>query len=494
VVQDARASSSKGLAYVQYGDSGSAARALQELDGASFQGRLLHILPALDKKSKKLDDYEISKLPLKKQKEINRKREAGSTAFSWNSLYMNPDAVLSSVADRLGVPKAELLDPTSSDAAVKQAHAETHVIHETKTYLAANGINVDAFKQPYRDDRTLLVKNFLFGVTIEDLRQLFEPHGQISQMLMPPTGTMAIVRYSDARAATNALKQLGYKNLKGSVLFLERGPRGLFDEVAAARHGGEIKQLHDCELNPQKPSEETIGFIGSATSTLFVRNLNFATTTARLKEVFQPLAGFLSARVKTKIDPKRPGEALSMGFGFVDFRTPSQAQAALSVMHGHKLDNHQLVVEASHKANDAAEERRRDDLGKKLEAKKTKVVIKNLPFEASKKDVRALFSAYGQLRSIRLPKKFDHSTRGFAFADFVSAKEAENAIAALTNTHLLGRRLVLEFATGDAIDPEDEIRAMEQRVSLQTNIVNLSKMTGSGRKKFTVGARDTEDH
>lgn len=407
---------------------------------------------------------------------------------------MNPDAVLSSVADRLGVPKAELLDPTSSDAAVKQAHAETHIIQETKTYLAANGINIDAFKQPSRDDRTLLVKNFPFGVTIEDLRQLFEPHGQISQMLMPPTGTMAIVRYSDARAATNALKQLGYKNLKGSVLFLERGPRGLFDEVAAARHGGEIKQLRDCELNPQKPSEETSGFIGSATSTLYVRNLNFATTTARLKEVFQPLAGFLSARVKTKIDPKRPGEALSMGFGFVDFRTPSQAQAALSVMNGRKLDNHELVVEASHKANDTAEERRRDDLGKKLEAKKTKVVIKNLPFEASKKEVRALFSAYGQLRSIRLPKKFDHSTRGFAFADFVSAKEAENAIAALTNTHLLGRRLVLEFATGDAIDPEDEIRAMEQRVSLQTNIVNLSKMTGSGRKKFTVGARDTEDH
>jgi multiple RNA-binding domain-containing protein 1 len=182
-----------------------------------------------------------------------------------------------------------------------------------------------------------------------------------------------------------------------------------------------------------------------------------------------------------------------MGFGFVDFRTPSQAQAALSVMNGHELDNHRLVVEASHKTKDVAEERRRDDLGKKLEAKKTKVVIKNLPFEASKKDVRALFSAYGQLRSIRLPKKFDQSTRGFAFADFVSAKEAGNAIAALTNTHLLGRRLVLEFATGDAIDPEDEIRTMEQRVSLQTNIVNLSKMTGSGRKKFDIDARDAEN-
>jgi multiple RNA-binding domain-containing protein 1 len=404
---------------------------------------------------------------------------------------MNPDAVLSSVADRLGVGKSELLDPTSSDAAVKQAHAETHIIQETKSYLNAKGINLDAFKQSLRDDRTLLVKNFPFGVTIEDLRQLLEPHGHISQLLMPPTGTMAIVQYSEASQAAQALKQLAYKNLKGSVLFLEKGPRGLFDQQAA-RDSEKAKLSKPAQDSIQIPDEATDSRVKDPSSTLFVRNLNFATTTARLKEAFEPVTGFLSAKVKTRIDPKRPGQALSMGFGFVEFRTTSQARAAISVMNGHKLDDHELVVEFSRNATDTAEERRYDDVRKKLEAKKTKVIIKNLPFEASKKDIRSLFGAYGQLRSVRVPKKFDHSTRGFAFADFVSAKEAENAIEALANTHFLGRRLVLEFASGDAIDPEDEIRAMEQRVSQQTNMINLSKMTGSGRRKFTVDARDDE--
>jgi multiple RNA-binding domain-containing protein 1 len=438
-----------------------------------------------------LDDYEISKLPPKKQREINRKRGTANATFSWNSLYMNPDAVLSSVADRLGVGKSELLDPTSSDAAVKQAHAETHIIQETKSYLTAKGINLDAFKQSFRDDRTLLVKNFSFGVTTEDLRQLLEPHGHISQLLMPPTGTMAIVQYSEASQAAQALKQLAYKNLKGSVLFLEKGPRGLFDQQAAW-NSDKVKSSKPAQDSIQIPDEATDSRVKDPSSTLFVRNLNFATTTARLKEAFEPVTGFLSAKVKTRIDPKRPGQALSMGFGFVEFRTTSQARAAISVMNGHKLDDHELVVEFSRNATDTAEERRYDDVRKKLEAKKTKVVIKNLPFEASKKDVRSLFGAYGQLRSVRVPKKFDHSTRGFAFADFVSAKEAENAIEALANTHFLGRRLVLEFASGDAIDPEDEIRAMEQRVSQQTNVINLSKMTGSGRRKFTVDARDDE--
>lgn len=58
-------------------------------DGSVFQGRLLHILPAAAKKESKLDEFAISKLPLKKQKQIKRKAEAASATFNWNSLYMN---------------------------------------------------------------------------------------------------------------------------------------------------------------------------------------------------------------------------------------------------------------------------------------------------------------------------------------------------------------------------------------------------------------------
>ena len=485
-MRDARTSTSKGFAYVQYVEPSFATQALQKLDGSSFQGRLLHILPALDKKSNQLNEYEISKLPLKKQKDLKRKREASSTTFSWNSLYMNPDAVMSSVADRLGVNKADLLDPSSSEAAVKQAHAETHVIQETKSYFAANGVDVDAFKQSVRDDRSLLVKNFPFGVTTEDLKQVFEPFGQVSRVLLPPTGTIAVIQYSEPGIASQALKQVAYKNFKGSVLFLEKAPQGLFGQ-----QGSQQVKSSAISQDVNKGTESVPGSSSdAASSTLFVRNLNFTTTTSRLTELFQPLAGFLSARVKTKTDLKRPGEILSMGFGFVVFRSAAEAQAAMSVLNGHKLDDHELVIKISHRSTDAAEEGRREDIARKVESKSTKIIIKNLPFEASKRDIRALFGAYGQLRSVRVPKKFDNSTRGFAFADFMNAKEAENAIEALTNTHLLGRRLVLEFATGDTIDPEDEIRAMEQKVSHQTDTIHLNKMTGSTRTKFTVDARD----
>jgi multiple RNA-binding domain-containing protein 1 len=76
----------------------------------------------------------------------------------------------------------------------------------------------------------------------------------------------------------------------------------------------------------------------------------------------------------------------------------------------------------------------------------------------SNADILNIHSAHGQLKSVRLPKKFNSRTRGFAFLDFVSRHEAENAYAALRHTHLLGRHLVLEWAAEDGEQDLDALR------------------------------------
>lgn len=477
---------------MQYTEPDAAAGALHALDRTPFQGRLLHIMPADAKKESGLDDFAISKLPLKKQQQIKRKAEAASSVFNWNSLYMNSDAIISSISDRLGVSKSVLLDPTSSDAAVKQAHAETHVIQETKSYFTTNGVDLDAFKRRERGDTAILVKNFSYSTKLEELRELFQEYGILTRLLMPPSGTIAIVEFDHPDHARTAFSNLAYRKLKDSILFLEKAPKGLFDGKAS---NGDVS-TRDAQIS--KPLAKDLLERGRLqepvnTSTLFVRNLNFSTTTKGLHDIFQPLGGLLSARVKTKPDPKKPGQLLSMGFGFLEFRTKEDAQAALSAMDGYKLDGHELLIRASHRAVDATDERRKEDQARTASGRKTKIIIKNLPFEASRKDVRSLFGAYGQLRSVRVPKKFDSSTRGFAFAEFVTARESENAMASLGDTHLLGRRLVLEFAAEDAVNPEQEIEKMQQKVGRQTDKVALQNLTGTGRKKFNVEGADEMD-
>ncbi|KAL8839376.1 MAG: hypothetical protein Q9170_001770 [Blastenia crenularia] len=495
VPMDHQWGNNKGFAYVQYSDPESTTKAMQELDGKTFQGRLLHVIYSAARRQAGLDEFAVSKLPLKKQQQIKRRAEAASKTFNWNSMYMNADAVMSSISDRLGVPKSELLDPTSADAAVKQAHAETHIIQETKSYFSANGVDLDAFKRKDRGDTAILVKNFSYGTKADELQKLFEEYGTIRRLLMPPSGTIAIVDFLQVDHARTAFRGLAYRKFKESVLFLEKAPKDLFSlEIDMLSS----KAVTSDGMGSTKPSSSELANgpeqqLAVNTSTLFVRNLNFSTTSERLREVFRPLNGLLSARVKTRPDPKKPGQLLSMGFGFLEFRTKEQAQAALAAMNGYSLDGHELLIKASHKGADAAEERRREDTVKKVAGRRTKIIIKNLPFEASKKDVRSLFSSYGQLRSVRVPKKFDSSTRGFAFAEFITAREAENAMDALKDTHLLGRRLVLDFAAEDTIDPEQEIAKMQQKAGKQADKVALQRLTGSGRKKFNVGRDEDVD-
>jgi multiple RNA-binding domain-containing protein 1 len=309
---------------------------------------------------------------------VLRKKNATAATFNWNSLYLNTDAVLSTVAERLNISKAELLDPTSSDAAVKQAHAETHIIQETKGYFAKHGVDLDAFKRSAKGDVAILVKNIPHGVASDEIRQLFEEHGSIRRFLMPPAGMTAIVEFTNAGQAKSAFMSLSYKKMKDSILYLEKAPKDLFKEgaviatvpTAAPEKPGAVLSAQDL-LVEEPESTNTV--------TLHVKNLNFTTTTQNLSETFKPLAGFRSAVVRTKIDPKRG--VLSLGYGFVEFSSSETASAAMRAMDGYSLEGHSLKIQASHRGADAAEERRKEDAAKK--AGGTKILVKNLPFEAT---------------------------------------------------------------------------------------------------------------
>jgi multiple RNA-binding domain-containing protein 1 len=95
------------------------------------------------------------------------------------------------------------------------------------------------------------------------------------------------------------------------------------------------------------------------------------------------------------------------------------------------------------------------------------------------------FSAHGQLKSVRLPKRFDRRSRGFAFLEFVTRHEAENAYNALKHTHLLGRHLVLEWAE------EGEANIDELRRKAGVGFGDGSDMPG--RKRKLVLDEDGED-
>ncbi|KAF9261016.1 RNA-binding domain-containing protein [Marasmius fiardii PR-910] len=458
----------KGLAYVTFARPEDAVEAYEALDKKSFQGRLVHILGAVNRKGNPLIETEGKKRSVKDEKAAKRKSMAGKD-FNWSMLYMNSDAVASSIADRMAISKASLLNPdpdsteASTNPAVKLALAETHIINETKAYLETNGVVLSSFSSRARSDTTILVKNIPYGTTETQIRELFEPHGTVNRILIPPAGTIAVVDFDRPDEASKAFRAVAYRRLGNSVIYLEKAPLGIFSDTApvdkaesqavAYAHAIKIPEQESGNGDTEEPSL-------AAGTTLFIKNLAFSTTTERLMQVFRNLPSFAFARVQMKPDPKKPDGKLSMGYGFVGFKDLEGAKKAMKSMQDFVLDGHALHIKFAGRGQEESETGAASGTGSK--SRTTKMIVKNVPFEATKKDIRDLFGSHGHLKSVRLPKKFDSRTRGFAFLEFVSRHEAENAYATLRHTHLLGRHLVLEWAE----EAEQDIELLRKKTGV----------------------------
>ncbi|KAI5966960.1 MRD1 [Candida pseudojiufengensis] len=497
VAVDTRTGKSKGFVYVQFTNTENAVQAFESQDKEIFQGRLLHILPAEKKKSHRLDEFDLKNLPLKKQRELKKKEQAAKTQFSWNSLYMNTDAIMDSMAAKLGVSKSQLIDPENSSSAVKQALAEAHVIGDVRKFFEDKGVDLTSFNKKERDDKIILVKNFAFGTTIEELGETFSQYGPLKRMIMPPAGTIAIIEFKDAPSARAAFTKLAYKRFGSSILYLEKGPKDLFNrEPTTSENITEKKEpetenvvevkasVNDIMGEPQ--TEEDIEEIQGSSVSIFVKNLNFSTTVQQLADLFKSIPGYVTATVKTKPDPKNSGQTLSMGFGFVEFKSKAQAEAAIKTLDGHVLDGHKLLLKLSHKQSSNTKSTTSKS------SRSTKILIKNLPFEATRKDLLELFGAFGHLKSVRVPKKFDQTARGFAFVEFNLLKEAENAMKQLEGVHLLGRRLVMQYAEKDSENAEAEIEKMTKKVKKQVGTQNLAAARVAGKSRIELEEKEDD--
>lgn len=234
---------------------------------------------------------------------------------------------------------------------------------------------------PYSRSRTtLFIKNLPAGSNSVTVRSLLESVKAISRILVPPSGVIALVEFTTPAAATQAVKALAYRKVGNSLIYTERAPTDIWKA--------------DTVVEDQKPakssaalSEGNDGIAGTpreagSSSSLYVTGLSLQASAATFKTLFQGFPGFVYAHLHAQSvagDASRGHQS-----GFVGFSTPEDAQRARQAMHGHILNGQVLsVVEARSRALDVP------PVGKSGSAK---MIIKNLPFEVERQDLRKLLS------------------------------------------------------------------------------------------------------
>ncbi|XP_045891930.1 probable RNA-binding protein 19 [Micropterus dolomieu] len=455
----------KGFAFITYMIPENAVTALAQLDGHIFQGRMLHLLPSTVKKEKtdSSDAGGPGSSSFKRQKDAKNKASS-SSSHNWNTLFLGTSAVADAIAEKYNTTKSQVLDHESKGSvAVRMALGETQIVQETRQFLLDNAVSLDSFSQAAAERSTtvILVKNLPAGVTASELEELFSPHGSLGRVLLPPSGLTAIIEFLEPTEAKRAFTRLAYSKFQHVPLYLEWAPVGVF--VAAKPESvlekvepvKEEKKEEEEEEDEEEEEEES-----APGSTLFIKNLNFSTTEEKLQETFSKCGKVKSCSISRKKD--KTGKLLSMGYGFVQYQTAEAAQKALRQLQHCTVDDHQLELKISERATRTTEVSRKK---KQVEKKQTgsKILVRNVPFQATVREIRELFCTFGELKTVRLPKKAAGSGnhRGFGFIDFVTKQDAKKAFAALCHsTHLYGRRLVLEWA-----DAEETVETLRRKTA-----------------------------
>ncbi|CAD5219002.1 unnamed protein product [Bursaphelenchus okinawaensis] len=502
----------KGFAVITFMFPENALTAYTELDGTVFKGRMLHILPG-EEKLEESGDQGGEKVLSKFQKEKNQKKEAAGKAFSWNTLFLGANAVADTLAEKLAIQKSDFLEgDDKNSAAVRMSLAETRLVNETRDFLIKNGVCLDAFSRPVtkRSDSVMIVKNLSAATDSEELKRMFERFGEIKRFLLPPECKVTgLVEFKLAVDAKKAFKGLAYSKYRTLPLYLEWAPSDVFNKDSEEEVKPTEPEVGTSQLNKQKKralklkekygdkfnkeaedddneeevddeeednaaeeedvkeevkdevkeeKEETDAGNGR---TLFVKNLNFDTTDEGLKKFFSKGYKVTLAEVSKKEGKKAKSKLLSMGFGFVTFASVEDAEKALRKLQGALLDGHAVELKRSRRTDliDHSDELKRKEVNNLKQGECTKILVRNIPFQASEKEIKALFTSFGEIKFVRLPRKVASASkhRGFCFVDFVSKLDAKTAFDALVHsTHLYGRRLVLEWAKES--ETIDEIR------------------------------------
>lgn len=66
------------------------------------------------------------------------------------------------------------------------------------------------------------------------------------------------------------------------------------------------------------------------------------------------------------------------------------------------------------------------------ENKKPRIIVRNIPFKATKEDIKKLYESFGEILEINFPKRTDGTLVGCCFIQF---KQLEDASKAIFNTN-----------------------------------------------------------
>ncbi|KHO01537.1 splicing factor 3b subunit 4 [Metarhizium album ARSEF 1941] len=165
-------------------------------------------------------------------------------------------------------------------------------------------------------------------------------------------------------------------------------------------------------------------------ATIYIGNIDERATTATIYEVMLQMGPIHNIHM-----PRDRVTQNHQGFGFVEFRTPSDAEYAANVMNGIKLFGKSLRVNKA-----SADKQKGADIGAEL-------FIGNLDPMVDEKLLYDTFSRFGPLLSLPKVARDDGGmSKGFGFVSFGDFESSDAAVANLDGQYMLSKEVSVQYA------------------------------------------------
>ncbi|KAJ4474254.1 hypothetical protein J3R30DRAFT_3406265 [Lentinula aciculospora] len=292
---------------------------------------------------------------------------------------------------------------------------------------------------------TLFVSNLPYTATSTDLQTLFSDIAPVrSAFVVTESGTgvskgVGYVSFSikeDAQAAFGKISTDGI-NLVGRILRVQWAE-------SKPKEKGEKVKTDKKVIPPPRPSHTKTSNDPLAIRTIVVSGLPSDADAKVLWKKFRKCEG------AEKVDwpVQSSGQADT---AHVLFSTPQNALDAVAKLHAHVFKGSLLSVGLKKRLDNLAKPvGRQGTASNAAPSRAARLIIRNIPFNTTQQDLRAVFLPYGPIYSIHIPTetKTDDAdgisknsqsksrTRGFAFVWMNSKKDAERAIEGCNGTVL----------------------------------------------------------
>lgn len=213
----------------------------------------------------------------------------------------------------------------------------------------------------------------------------------------------------------------------------------------------------------------------SGIGNIFIKNLDKAIDNKLLYDTFSNFGNILSCKVATKGERtvnKETGEmedkTVSRGYGFVHFETQEAAEEAIAKVNGMLLNGKQVYVGPFIKRHERIKPYNLDE-------KYTNVYVKNLDKSVTSQELITMFSEFGTIQHAQVMEDDQGKSKGFGFVNFESHEAAKNAVDAINNKEIKGKKVFCGRAQRKA-----------ERLSLLKDLIEKKKI--EKQTKYATGA------